>query len=83
MGSSSGDAQRRGSDIILQTDLFTDIVDSTTMQAAVGDLAWKELVLRHHSLVRDALERFGGVENDTAGDGFYATLRRRISSVDG
>jgi class 3 adenylate cyclase len=49
-------------------------VDSTERQAALGDRDWKELVGRHHALVRDALERWRGVENDTAGDGFYATF---------
>jgi class 3 adenylate cyclase len=34
----------------------------------------KSLVERHHAVVRDALERWRGVENDTAGDGFYATF---------
>ena len=29
---------------------------------------------RHHAVVRDALMRWRGIENDTAGDGFYATL---------
>ena len=37
-------------------------------------IAWKELVARHHGIVREALERWRGVENDTAGDGFYATF---------
>ena len=54
--------------------LFTDIVGSTERQASVGDRAWAELVGRHHAVVRDALERWRGVENDTAGDGFYATF---------
>jgi class 3 adenylate cyclase len=54
--------------------LFTDIVDSTQEQARLGDRAWKELVLAHHEIVRDALVRWRGVENDTAGDGFYATF---------
>ena len=61
-------------DTILSTVLFTDIVDSTAKQAALGDRAWKDLVLAHHGLVRDALTRWRGVENDTAGDGFYATF---------
>ncbi len=61
-------------DTVLSTVLFTDIVDSTTKQAALGDRQWKDLVLRHHALVREALERYRGVENDTAGDGFYATF---------
>ena len=61
-------------DTILSTVLFTDIVDSTAKQAAMGDRAWKELVLAHHAVVRGSLERWRGVENDTAGDGFYATF---------
>ena len=28
----------------------------------------------HHTTVREALARWRGVENDTAGDGFYATF---------
>jgi class 3 adenylate cyclase len=61
-------------DTILSTVLFTDIVESTERQALVGDHAWKELVEKHHAIVREALSRWRGVENDTAGDGFYATF---------
>jgi class 3 adenylate cyclase len=61
-------------DTLLSTVLFTDIVGSTESQAKLGDLKWKDLVERHHSLVRDSLGRWGGTENDTAGDGFYATF---------
>ncbi len=61
-------------DRILATVLFTDIVGSTEKQAALGDAGWKDLVLRHHAIVRDALGTWRGVENDTAGDGFYATF---------
>jgi class 3 adenylate cyclase len=59
---------------ILGTVLFTDIVGSTEHQAAAGDRAWAEVVRRHHAIVREALERWQGIENDTAGDGFYATF---------
>lgn len=59
---------------VLTTVLFTDIVASTERQATTGDRAWAELVARHHAVVREALERWRGVENDTAGDGFYATF---------
>jgi class 3 adenylate cyclase len=61
-------------DTVLATVLFTDIVGSTQMQAALGGYAWKELIQRHHALVRDVLQRWHGVEVDTAGDGFYATF---------
>ena len=59
---------------VLGTVLFTDIVGSTERQAMAGDQAWAEVVRRHHAIVRDALERWQGTENDTAGDGFYATF---------
>ena len=61
-------------DLILATVLFTDIVGSTEKQASLGDRGWKALVEEHHELVRTALERWRGVEHDTAGDGFYATF---------
>jgi class 3 adenylate cyclase/pimeloyl-ACP methyl ester carboxylesterase len=61
-------------DTILSTVMFTDIVDSTQKQASLGDHGWKQLIERHHILVREALERWRGVEIDTAGDGFYANF---------
>ena len=59
---------------VLGTVLFTDIVGSTERQASVGDQAWADVVRRHHACIREALERWQGVENDTAGDGFFATF---------
>jgi pimeloyl-ACP methyl ester carboxylesterase len=70
----TGNRPRPEADRVLSTVLFTDIVGSTERQAELGDRAWKELVLAHHSVVRDALARWRGIENDTAGDGFYATF---------
>jgi len=61
-------------DRVLATVLFTDIVGSTERQAAIGDRDWKSLIQQHHRIVRAALDRWRGVENDTAGDGFYATF---------
>lgn len=58
-------------DRVLATVLFTDIVNSTERQAALGDKGWKSLLERHHALVREQVRRFRGVEQDTAGDGFY------------
>ncbi len=65
---------RKQPDTVLQSVLFTDIVDSTQKQAALGDRGWKDLVMRHHAIVRGSLSTWRGVENDTAGDGFYATF---------
>jgi class 3 adenylate cyclase len=61
-------------DRVLATVLFTDIVDSTSTAAALGDAAWRSLVERHHATVRSLLARYRGAEVDTAGDGFFATF---------
>lgn len=59
---------------MLATILFTDIVGSTDLAARLGDAAWRQLLERHHSIVRRELARFHGRELDTAGDGFFATF---------
>jgi class 3 adenylate cyclase len=51
-----------------------DIVGSTSVAAELGDRAWRELLERHHALVRRELARYRGEEKDTAGDGFFATF---------
>jgi len=61
-------------DRVLATVLFTDIVGSTERAVELGDRGWQELLERHHGLVRDQLRRHRGVEQDTAGDGFFATF---------
>lgn len=59
---------------VLTTVMFTDLVGSTERASAVGDQAWRELLAKHHALVRRELRRFRGEERDTAGDGFFATF---------
>ncbi|HXJ66877.1 MAG TPA: adenylate/guanylate cyclase domain-containing protein, partial [Actinomycetota bacterium] len=61
-------------DRVLATVLFTDIVGSTERAAELGDRQWRDLVERHHAIVRGQLARFRGNEIDTAGDGFFATF---------
>jgi pimeloyl-ACP methyl ester carboxylesterase/class 3 adenylate cyclase len=61
-------------DRVLATVLFSDIVGSSEKAAALGDRGWRELLERHHELVRRQLVRFRGKEVDTAGDGFFASF---------
>jgi class 3 adenylate cyclase len=61
-------------DRVLATVMFTDIVGSTTQAAELGDRRWRELLQRHHAVVRGMLARYRGQEVDTAGDGFLATF---------
>jgi class 3 adenylate cyclase len=65
----------------LLTVLFTDIVGSTDLAVEMGDARWRELVVRHHRIVRGALKRFGGREIDTAGDGFFATFDKPAQAI--
>ncbi len=59
---------------MLTTVLFTDIVGASEHAAKLGDRAWRDLLERHHALIRRQLVRFRGREVDTAGDGFFASF---------
>jgi class 3 adenylate cyclase len=54
--------------------LFTDIVDSTSLIAELGNRRWRDLLEAHNALVRREIIRYGGREIDTAGDGFVASF---------
>ena len=58
----------------LATVLFLDIVGSTALASELGDARWREVLTRFRRIVREELKRHGGREQDTAGDGFFATL---------
>ncbi len=68
-------------DRLLTTLLFTDIVGSTDLAAGLGDRRWRDMLDGHHDLTRSALTRFGGRENSTTGDGFFATFDRPVAAV--
>jgi class 3 adenylate cyclase len=61
-------------DRVLATVLFTDIVGSTEHATRLGDRAWRDLLERHDTAVRQELGRFRGREIHTTGDGFFATF---------
>jgi YVTN family beta-propeller protein len=66
---------------LLATVMFTDIVGSTQLASEMGDRGWKELLARHHAVVRRELKRGGGREMDTAGDGFFAIFERPAAAI--
>jgi class 3 adenylate cyclase len=70
----AGEKVRDVPDSVLATVMFTDIVASTERAASLGDRGWRDLLVRHHAVVRRELGRFRGEERDTAGDGFFATF---------
>jgi class 3 adenylate cyclase/pimeloyl-ACP methyl ester carboxylesterase len=61
-------------DRVLATVLFTDIVSSTERVSELGDREWRARLDSHDAMVRTQLERFRGLEINTAGDGFFATF---------
>ena len=69
-------------DTLLATVLFTDIVASTAKAAELGDRLWRDLIERHHAVVRAQLDRHRGREIETAGDGFFATFDGPIRAIE-
>jgi class 3 adenylate cyclase len=61
-------------DRFLATILFTDLVDSTSSLVKLGDVAWHDVLSEHYQVARGELERFGGKEVETTGDGLLATF---------
>jgi class 3 adenylate cyclase len=57
---------------VLATLLFTDLVGSTELVRELGDGRWRDLLSHFFEGVRVELERFGGREVDTTGDGMLA-----------
>ncbi|OBF19203.1 cyclase [Mycobacterium kubicae] len=68
-------------DRVLTTIVFTDIVGSTQRAATLGDDRWRDLLDNHDTIVRHELDRFGGREVNTAGDGFVATFTSPSAAI--
>ena len=66
----------------LATVLFTDVVGSTEQAAKLGDVKFREILEGHHRAVRAELRRHGGIEVDTAGDGFFATFEGPARAIE-
>jgi class 3 adenylate cyclase/streptogramin lyase len=65
----------------LATVLFLDIVGSTATASEIGDRRWHAILARFRKVVRTELKRFGGKEQDTAGDGFFATFAEPANAI--
>jgi class 3 adenylate cyclase len=59
---------------LLVTLLFADVVSSTEAAARVGDAAWRDLLSQYFEAMREELDRFGGREVKTTGDGMLVTF---------
>lgn len=66
---------------VLATILFSDIVGSTAKAEKLGDRAWAELLREHNVRIRASIDRYGGREIDSAGDGFLALFDGAAKAV--
>ncbi|MEO0035208.1 MAG: hypothetical protein RLZZ501_1231 [Pseudomonadota bacterium] len=66
----------------IMTVMFTDMVGSTDLTQARGDVAAQEIVRRHNAIVRSALARFSGKEIKHTGDGIMAAFGSAASAVE-
>jgi adenylate cyclase len=66
------------------TIVFTDIVDSTVLTSRLGDHAWRAVLRRHDTLIRDITAAHGGTVVETQGDGSmlaFSSARRAVASA--
>lgn len=69
----TGDAARPvTTDRILSTVLFTDIADSTTRAAEMGDARWRDLLDRHDAAASEEVAGHSGILIKSTGDGILA-----------
>jgi class 3 adenylate cyclase len=65
----------------LGTILMTDIVGSTAALERVGDAKWHAMLLDHNDRMRAEIDRFGGREVRTTGDGFQVLFTGAARAV--
>ena len=63
------------------TVLFTDIASSTEHALRLGDAHWDTQLTSYRAAMRRELRQFGGVEVDSAGDGFFAVFAAADGAV--
>lgn len=63
------------------TVMFTDVVDSTTLNERLGDEAWSRLLAAHRATVRQFVAERGGAEVGTQGDGFLVRFKTPVDAV--
>jgi class 3 adenylate cyclase/tetratricopeptide (TPR) repeat protein len=61
--------------------MFSDIVDSTPLNAALGDVRYYELLRMHDDLIKRAVLQHGGRVIKHTGDGIFAAFRSAEKAV--
>jgi class 3 adenylate cyclase len=65
----------------LATVLFSDLVESTSQQARIGDDRWRDLMNRHDDICATQISRHGGHLVKFTGDGVLATFSSPTSAL--
>jgi class 3 adenylate cyclase len=63
------------------TIVFSDIEDSTSRSAELGDGAWMEVLNVHNAIIRRQVARFRGTEVKAEGDGFMLVFASARAAV--
>ncbi len=77
----TGGRSAQPTDRVLGTVVFLDVVGSTERAAAIGDQAWRDEVDALRASIRVELDRFGGRQVDTSGDGVLASFAGPATAV--
>lgn len=77
----NGGAVVRPRDAGTVTIVFSDIEGSTAKAVELGDVRWYDALSRHNQIMRTMLERHGGVETNSLGDGFMMCFRSARSAL--
>ena len=75
-------AQPAAGDPMTRTFVFTDIVKSTELVAAMGDEAWNEVLRWHDQTLRGLIARHGGEEISHSGDGVFASFAQPERAIE-
>lgn len=70
----TGTRSSLGTERVLATVAFTDVVGSTELAAEIGDARWRELIETHDSVARREVEAGRGRLVKSTGDGILATF---------
>src|SRR5258706_3051168 len=62
------------------TFLFTDIEESTNLLDKLGN-DYASVLADHHKIMRNAIQKWNGIEVDTQGDAFFVTFGRALDAV--
>ena len=67
---------------VTRTFLFTDIVRSTKLVDALGDVAWQDVIRWHDQTLRSLIAEHQGQEIRHQGDGFFVSFANAGDAVD-